>query len=136
MYLTTLHFIEYVSSKSPLLLLNPNPLVSFSDKEEVRAYIVANKLFYFKKKIGRNLFLQDTILVLILFLKSKDAFFFSNWIRLTLKKISFFKYKSFFFFIKYVLINYFLNKFKKYSIFGIKLKIKGKVGVSGNARKR
>lgn len=130
------YFLEFVSGAKIRININPSiqNYVTFNDR--VLAYVISNKLFYFRKKIGQNLFLHDSLTVMFLICYSKDSFFISNWITIIFKKINFFKYKLFIYFIKYLLVVYFFNKFEHFGIFGIKLLLKGKVGVSGNARKR
>jgi hypothetical protein len=74
--------------------------------------------------------------MLFLLFYTKDSFLFSNWMKLSFKKINFFKYKFFFYFLKYTIFNIYFNIFKEFNIYGFKINIKGKLGVMGNARKR
>lgn len=53
-----------------------------------------------------------------------------------LYKISFFKYKFFLRYIKYVIKTYLVSRFDELNFRGVKLQLKGKVSVSGNARTR
>lgn len=51
-------------------------------------------------------------------------------------RISFWKTRSIFRFVKYILNNYFLHIFNRLGVFGLKIKLKGKISVAGNSRKR
>jgi len=51
-------------------------------------------------------------------------------------RISFWRTRSIFRFLKYLLNNYFVHIFKDLGVQGLKLKLKGKISVGGNSRKR
>jgi hypothetical protein len=53
-----------------------------------------------------------------------------------LDKISFYKFKFFLRYIKYVVRVFFLSRFNELDFLGIKMQLKGKVSVAGNARTR
>ena len=82
------------------------------------------------------MFLLDSLLILFLLFQNKDSFLLIYWIKIIFTKINFFKYKLFFYYLKYVIFFFFLYKFKRFRIYGLKFLIKGKLCVIGNARKR
>lgn len=53
-----------------------------------------------------------------------------------LDKISFYKFKFFLRYIKYVVRVFFLSRFNELDFLGMKMQLKGKVSVAGNARTR
>jgi hypothetical protein len=53
-----------------------------------------------------------------------------------LDKISFYKFKFFLRYIKYVIRVFFLSRFGELDFLGVKMQLKGKVSVAGNARTR
>jgi hypothetical protein len=75
-------------------------------------------------------------MIKILSLQFKDPFLLTNWIVDLFKKIKFTKYRLFMKYFFYLINFFFINIFKDLNIKGLKVKIKGKVGVSGNARTR
>lgn len=94
------------------------------------------RLQFFQKFLGSGFFLLEALHVIYLSLKIKDPFFLINWITRILHKISFWKHRAFFHFLQYTFKYCFSSVFKELGIKGIKFQLKGKVGVSGNARTR
>jgi hypothetical protein len=104
--------------------------------EMLRCFLWAQKLKHFKKVIGRGLYLGESVRVVYLALKLKDPFILNEWMRHILTKISYWKHRTFFYYIRYLLRHFFWSIFSELQIKGIKFQLKGKVSVTGNARKR
>ena len=95
------------------------------------------KYKYFSGAIGKGFFLNETLEVLWITFLFKDVDFFMYWFSKTMNRIYFKKQKKFLYFLKLILTRSFcpayfnILKFK-----GFVFDIRGKVGVSGNAKKR
>lgn len=94
------------------------------------------KLFKFRFRLGKNIYLKDAIEIFIILARSKDLDFFMRWFILTAEKFNLRSQKKFFFFIRSSFKNYLRVLLKKHGCFGFFLDIRGKVGVKGNAKKR
>ena len=66
----------------------------------------------------------------------KDVKLIACWLNAIIKRISFWKTRFIFRFIKYLFNNYFVHVFSSIGIKGFKVKLKGKISVAGNSRKR
>jgi ribosomal protein S3 len=69
-------------------------------------------------------------------IKFKDPTFLINWVKAMLYRMSFWKYRVLFRYIKYILRNIFWAFFKDLNFKGIKISLRGKISVAGNARAR
>jgi len=129
-------FLEYCSGKKTSVNFNPFLLNFLNFTELAHCYLWAKNLSYFRRVLGYNLYIIESLKIIYLSIKLKDPCFFINWISKMLYKISFFKYKFFLRYIKYVIKTYLVSRFEELNFRGIKLQLKGKVSVSGNARTR
>jgi ribosomal protein S3 len=66
----------------------------------------------------------------------KDPTFFSNWIKAMLYRMSFWKYRLIFRYIRYVFRALFAPQFEALGFKGMKIVLRGKISVAGNARTR
>ena len=69
-------------------------------------------------------------------LRLKDPTFLANWIRSMLYRMSFWKYRLLFRYLKFLFQNLFRVVFDDFEFRGLKLQLKGKISVAGNARTR
>jgi hypothetical protein len=131
-----IRFIEYCSGKKVFLKIYMflDSILTIFDR--TRCYVWAQKLKNFKKMFGANFFLLESIQIMYVALKLKDPFFLINWMITAIQKINFWKHRLFFHYIKYLFRYFFLPNFNELGIKGIKFKLKGKISVAGNARKR
>ncbi len=88
------------------------------------------------KKFNRFFFYQEFLEVLILSFWKQDIKFFELWIVKFLEKIHFKYHKNFFFLLDKFLKDFFKIFQQIFFIKGLKFDIRGKVSVSGNAKKR
>lgn len=99
------------------------------------------KLVYFKLKkfqasIGKGFFLEETLEAVWLTFLLKDSSFFLNWLAKTMKRIYFKHHKKFLNFLKLIFSKIFSKIFWLFNCSGFYFLIKGKIGVTGNAKKR
>ena len=129
-------FVEHCSGKKTLIHLFMFILQILTLQEQILCALWARKMQHFQKAIGTGFFLNEAVQILFVALKLKDPYFLINWTAKTFKKINFWRYKFFFFFFRHVLGNFFQPMFRNLNIRGFKLKLKGKISVTGNARTR
>lgn len=91
---------------------------------------------YYERKLGHRFFLEESIHLLHLGFLFKDASIIASWLKSMIKRISFWKTRLIFRFLKYLIITYYLPIFQDLGVKGLKLKLKGKISVAGNSRKR
>lgn len=92
---------------------------------------------FLRFKVGKNFFFNEIFEVLWLVFLLKDTSLFMNWLIWTLSSIQYKKVKIFLFFLKTFLCNYLLPHISKISsIKGFFFDIRGKVGVTGDSKKR
>ena len=135
-YSNVLRFIEFCSSKKVLL-----QLYSFMNQSINLEYITLYKrwiprLSYYERRLGHRFFLEEALHILHIGFTLKDIKLVSSWLKAIIKRISFWKTRFIFRFIKYLFNNYFAFILKFLGVKGFKVKLKGKISVAGNSRKR
>ena len=135
-YNNIIRFVENVSGKKVLF-----QFYTFMAREVPKSDIVRYKFWmprmaYYERKLGHRFFLEEAVHILHLGFALRDPTLIANWLKSMILRISFWRTRSIFRFLKYLLNNYFLHIFKDLGVKGLKLKLKGKISVAGNARKR
>lgn len=133
---TLIDFLENISGRKVILMFNPFLMKYLTFEEIARCLIWYRNLLYFRRVLGHHLFLLESLKIVYLALKLKDPVFFVNWVKQMLYKISFYKFKFFLRYLKYIIRAYFQHIFHTIDFKGVKIQLKGKVSVSGNARTR
>jgi len=131
-----IRFIEYLIGKKVFIKFDFYILKLLNFIEITQCRIWSKKLKYYRKILGPNLYLNESLQILYLSLKLKDPNIFINWMVIILKKINFWKHRLFFYYIKYILRYFFFEVYNKINIKGVKMQWKGKISVAGNARTR
>lgn len=124
----------YLNNKKLLFSLKKNQL-DFNDNLIGYSLILnkAKRLLFLKEL---NINLKSFIEFLLVSLYSKDVILFKNFIKYILENIHFKKHKRFLYNLK-VLLNLILNIYSyDLQLLGLYIKIKGKIGVGGNLKKR
>lgn len=129
-------FLEFCSGKKVCLNFYPFLSNDLSFYEKAQCALWAQRVKYFRKVLGPQLFLAESLQIIYLSLKLKDPFVLSNWMVATFRKISFWKFKTFLRYIKYAVKSFFWIMFKRLGVRGVKFQLKGKISVAGNARTR
>lgn len=135
-YTFFLKFFEYFLKKKVFMSFKKVNFLLFKFKK--------NKLMIFlKKKLGKNLFfikdksfLQSMVKILWLTFFFKDSTFFTNWFCQKFQNLSLRDHKKFLRVLKLVLLRYYNFFFKNTNVLGFFFDVRGKLGVSGNAKKR
>lgn len=94
------------------------------------------KYNYVRKKISANFFLKEMVPTLLYSLKFKDLSYFNSWLKANVEKFPAKKHKSFVLFIRMIFTVYFDFFTKVFGIKGFFMDLRGKVSVTGNAKKR
>lgn len=124
----------YFKNKNLLLNIQQNKF-DFSDLNYTYniLYAKAKRLMFLKTlKISLKSFLKFLLVVCY----SKDTILFKNLIKYILESIHFKKHKSFLYNLKIIMNLVSTLLFKNLGISGLYVKIKGKIGVGGNLKKR
>ena len=129
-------FLENCTGCKVSIIFNPHLAKSLTIKEQAQLLLWEQRVQGFQRLIGSKISLRESLEVTYLSLKLKDPSLFSNWLSRTIRKVSFWKYRAFFRFLKFLFVNLFSSLFYQLGVNGVKLRLKGKVSVAGNARTR
>ena len=135
-YKTLISFMESVSGRQ--VALNFGPFVEDALTFEDRALCIlwSRRIIGFQRMLGHKIFAQEALMLVAVSLRLKDPTFLANWIRGMLKRLSFWKYRLLFRYLKFILQHLFKFSFGHFQFRGLKLQLKGKISVAGNARTR
>jgi len=135
-YNMLIRFMEFCSGKKVYIKFNPflENYLSFSDL--ARCSVWTTRVRSFQRILGPKIFLDESLKVLCLSLRYKDPTLLSNWMRGMLYRMSFWKYRLLFRYLKFLLRYLFFPYFRELGFKGLKLRLKGKISVAGNARTR
>ena len=131
-----IRFLQHTTGLKVSLMFNPYLHKFLSLTERAQLDLWTQRVKGFQRIIGPKISLKESLQVTYLSLKLKDPSLLSSWLSRTIHKVSFWKYRAFFRYLKFLLQNLFLPSFASLGMKGVKLKLKGKVSVAGNARTR
>lgn len=135
-YRSLIQFMEFYTGKKVYLKFNPFIENSLTYADLARCYMWFGRVNPYQRILGHRIFVHESLRIFHLALRFKDPTFLSNWIKAMLYRMSFWKYRVLFRYIKYVLRNLFWAHFDELDFKGIKLTLRGKISVAGNARTR
>lgn len=135
-YNTLIRFIESCSGKKVYTKFNPFIENSLSFEDLARCSMWHSRITAFQRLLGPKIFLKESLKILHIAIKFKDPTFFANWVKGMLYRMSFWKYRLLFRYIKYAMRYLFWLHFPRLGFKGLKLRLKGKISVAGNARTR
>ena len=135
-YMTLLRFIEFSSGKKVLV-----DVYSFMDQTVDLYYVALYRMWmprfaYYERRLGHRFFLEEALHMLHMSFVYQDSKLLSSWLKAIIQRISFWKTRFIFRFLKYLLNTYFYAFLYDLGIKGLKIKLKGKISVAGNSRKR
>ena len=135
-YKTLILFMENVTGRKVFLNFGAfiEDALTFEDK--ALCSIWAPRVLGFQRMLGHRIFLKESMVVIATAIRLKDPTFLANWIRAMLYRMSFWKYRLLFRYLRFVLRHLINYSFAHFQIRGIKLQLKGKISVAGNARTR
>lgn len=133
---TLIRFMEFYSGRRISI-----ELYSFMDQSIDLSYLVFYKSWlprfsYYERRLGHRFFLEESLHILHMGFTYQDSKLISSWLKSLILRISFWKTRFIFRFIKYLFNNYFQYIFPEIGVKGFKVKLKGKISVAGNSRKR
>lgn len=135
-YNTLIRFIESCSGKKVFIKFNPFIENALAFEDLARCNLWHSRITAFQRLLGPKIFLKESLKILHIAIKFKDPTFFANWIKGMLYRMSFWKYRLLFRYIKYAMRYLFWLHFPRLGFKGLKLRLKGKISVAGNARTR
>ena len=135
-YKTLIQFIENCSGRRTALLLGPFIQNALTYEDRARCSLWNNRVTGFQRIMGGRIFVHEALSIIVTSIRIKDPTFLSNWIRAMLKRLSFWKYRLIFRYVKFVLLYVLKPNFHLLDFRGVKLQLKGKISVAGNARTR
>ena len=135
-YNTLVRFIEACSGKKTFIKFNPFIENALAFEDLARCNLWHSRITAFQRLLGPKIFLKESLKILHIAIKFKDPTFFANWIKGMLYRMSFWKYRLLFRYIKYAMRYLFWLHFPRLGFKGLKLRLKGKISVAGNARTR
>ena len=94
------------------------------------------KMKMYERRLGHKFFFEESLHIMHLSFALRDAVLFSTWLKIMIRRISFWKTRLIFRFLRYLFINFFSTLLPQLKIKGLKIKLKGKISVGGNSRKR
>ena len=133
---TLIRFFEHISGLKSMLQIYPfiNQNINYSWIIRYRSWMP--RMAFYERMLGHKFFLEEALHIIHLSFYYKDSKLFSSWLKAIILRISFWKTRSIFRFLKYLMINHFYYVFNELGIKGLKIKLKGKISVAGNSRKR
>lgn len=135
-YQALARFVEVSTGKSAYIKLNPHVETSLTFTDIARCQLWEYRVKGFQKILGPKIFLKESIRIVYMSLKYKDPVFLMNWVCAMLTRMSFWKYRKIFKYLKYLLRVLIYGYLSELKFKGVKLKLKGKISVAGNARTR
>jgi len=135
-YHTLIRFIENVTGKKPILQFYPflNQNIPIDDVVRYKQWMP--RMRSFERRLGHKFFFEEALHIMHLALTLKDSVIFSSWLKMLMLRINFYKTRSIFRFLRYLFLFYFGPIFNELGAKGLKIKLKGKISVAGNSRKR
>ena len=142
-YLNNLFFVKYfivrfiyfyMFDKNILFNIKKNKLLLKEKTFNSEAIINKIRRLNYLKEI--NILPKIFLELILVFLYSKDSIFFKNALKYILENIHLRKHKRFLYNLK-ILLNFILDVYADtFNILGLYIKIKGKIGVGGNSKKK
>ena len=135
-YKTLVSFMEYYTGKKVYLKFNAFVENALTYSDLARCYMWFNRVLGFQRILGHRIFVHESLRIFHVAIRFRDPTFLANWIKAMLYRMSFWKYRVLFRYIKYVLRVLFWSQFDDLDFKGVKLALRGKISVAGNARAR
>ena len=139
-YFTTIYleslikFFEYVMGMRVIVYLKRFNFKIFNLLEKIIISLQTKYFYTLKFLIPHKIEYRFLLEILFLAFKLKNIKILSNILAKIFKNVYFWRYRNFFFLLKKYILFLFLIYLKDLNYLGIKIKIKGKIGTSGNSR--
>ena len=135
-YNMLVRFMENCSGKKIYLKFDPFIENSLTFCDLARCSLWGPRVDSFQRLLGPRIFVRESLKIFHLAIRSQDPTFLANWFKGMLQRMSFWKYRLLFRYFKYVMRYFFSLHFREFGFKGLKIRLKGKVCVAGNARTR
>lgn len=129
-------FIEDSTGRKAALSFGPYAENALTFWDHAKYHLWGLRIRGFQRILGHKIFVYEALRLVAVALRLKDPTFLSNWIRGMLKRMSFWKYRLLFRYLKFLMRHIFGPNFQNFQFRGLKLQLKGKISVAGNARTR
>jgi len=136
LYKILLNFFENYFKKKFFIVLQKCKFLLLKFKKNKFIDFLSRKLFKSTRFYRSGNLIKDLVEVIWLSFTLKDSSLFTNWFVLKFQNISIRDHKKFLRILNLVLIRYFNFFFKNTNVLGFFFDIRGKLGVTGNAKKR
>lgn len=135
-YYNLVRFMEHYSGRKVYLQFNPFAENGLTFHDLSRCYVWESRLRTFQRLLGAKIFVGESLRIIYLALKSHDPKFLGNWIKEMLYRLSFWKSRLLFRYLKYIMKHFYFPCAEEIGFRGLKLTLRGKISVAGNARTR
>jgi len=125
---------NFVCDRNLYLKFNKNNLDILSDKSYY--YMLLKKVRYLKFLNDVNLKSKAFLNLLLVVLYTKDAMLLKNAIKSILENLHFKTHRKFLYNLKIILKSLSYIFYSKFKCLGLSIRVKGKIGVGGNSKKR
>ena len=135
-YNTLIRFFEHISGHKCMFQIYP--FVNQNIKQDwiarYRSWIP--RMSFYERMLGHKFFMEEALHIIHLSFYYKDSKLMGSWLKAIILRISFWRTRSIFRFLKYLMLTHFYYVFADLKVKGLKIKLKGKISVAGNSRKR
>lgn len=135
-YNTVIQFLEHCSGLKVLWQYYPFLNQEVTSTARLRYYRWLPRMASYERNLGHRFFMEESLHIMHLSFTLRDPQIFSSWLKAIILRINFYKTRSIFRFLKYLFHNYMTYTFRDLGIKGLKIRLKGKISVAGNSRKR
>ena len=130
------NFLTYCTGREVSINVVPKIFKTLGPFDKARCSSWTYRANPFSRILGPRIFINESVRLMYLSVINRDTELFVNWTKAMLYRLTIWKHRHLFRFMKFVLGSLFAPKFAQMGIKGIRIQIKGKVGVAGNSRKR
>jgi hypothetical protein len=131
-----INFMNFFLKKKLFFCLKKLNYLTANFKKNKTLDFMSKKLKKYYNFAGDSKFFKEFIEIVWLSFLLKDSKFFLNWLKNLMEKINLKNHKKFLNLLKLVLTRYYNFFFLNSNVLGIFFDIRGKLGVTGNAKKR
>jgi len=133
---TLIRFLEHSTGSPVIIQFYPFMYQSVTFDWAARYRYWLPRMRSYERSLGHKFFLEEALHIMHLAFSLRDSKLFSSWLKAIILRISFWRTRSIFRFLKYLMISHFSHVFSDLKVKGLKIKLKGKISVAGNSRKR
>ena len=135
-YKMLIETMEHCTGRKIEIRINTDLEESLPFEDQAQCILWRPRILGFQRMMGPRIFVFEALNLVCLSLRLKDPTFLANWIRGMLKRLSFWKHRLIFRYVRYLMRYLFTTYFNELEFRGIKIQLKGKISVAGNARTR